>query len=181
MMRAVVLSLGLLGSLPAWAVDVSICYNYSCASQAKVDFSPQQIGQLRRLFKTATTPAAERSAIAQAIGLFEHYAGEQTPTWRDRGGNINDNEADGRMDCIDHSTNTTTYLKLLERLGLLRFHRVLDPVERAPLIVNVHWAAHIMDRTTRQEYAVDSWFHDNGQPAVIYPLQDWLSGASPNV
>lgn len=179
MMRAIVLSLGLLGSIPVWALDATICYNYGCASQAKVDFSSQQIRKLRQLFENAATPAAERSAIANAIGLLERFAGKQTPTWRDKGGNVNDDGADGRMDCIDHSTNTTTYLKLLEQLGLLRFHSVLTRVERAPLIVNVHWAAHIMERTTRQEYAVDSWFYDNGQPAVVYPLQDWLSGASP--
>lgn len=28
---------------------------------------------------------------------------------------------------------------------------------------------------------VDSRFYDNGQPAVIYPLPDWLRGASPDV
>jgi len=181
MMRAVVLSLGLLSSIPAWAVDISVCYNYGCASQARVDFSPQQIRKLRQLFKSVTTPAAERSAIAKAIGLFEQFSGKQTPTWRDKGGNVNDDGADGRMDCIDHSTNTTAYLTLLERLGLLRFHTVLGRVERAPLIVNEHWAARIMDRATQQEYAVDSWFYDNGHPAVIYPLQDWLKGASPDV
>ena len=179
MMRAIVLSLGLLGGIPAWALDATICYNYGCASHAKVDFSSQQIRKLRQLFKGAATPAAERSAIAKAIGLFEQFAGKQTPTWRDKGGNVNDDGVDGRMDCIDHSTNTTAYLTLLERLGLLRFHTVLGRVERAPLIVNEHWAARIMDRTTQQEYAVDSWFYDNGQPAVVYPLQDWLSGASP--
>lgn len=180
MIRTAILSLGLLISLPAWAVDISICYNYSCATQARVDFNSQQIARIRQLFKDASTPAAERRAIANSIGLFEKFAGEQTPTWRDKGGNINDDGVDGRMDCIDHSTNTTTYLTLLERLGLLRFHTVLERVERAPWIVNVHWAAHIQDITTRQEYAVDSWFYDNGHPAVIYPLQDWLKGASPN-
>ncbi len=53
--------------------------------------------------------------------------------------------------------------------------------ERAYPIVNLHWTAHIVDRTTQQEYAVDSWFYDNSQPAFIYPLQDWLKGASPDV
>lgn len=181
MIRAAIMSLGLLICLPAWAMDVSICYNYGCATQAKVDFSSQQLDSIRLLFKNAATPDAERSAIANAIGLFERFSGEQTPTWRDKGGNVNDDGVDGRMDCIDHSTNTTTYLNLLEQLGLLRFHTVLKRVERASLIFNVHWAAHILDITTRQEYAVDSWFYDNGHPAVIYRLQDWLKGASPDV
>lgn len=181
MMRAVVILLTLFAVLPAHALEARICYNYSCASQAGVNFSAKQIHLIRQQFLRAKTPAAERDAIARAIGGFERFAGEQTPTWRDKGGNINDDGADGRMDCIDHSTNTTTYLRLLARAGLLRFHRVLEPVQRAPLIINLHRAARILDRTTRQEYAVDSWFYDNGQPAAIYPLQDWLRGASPDV
>lgn len=30
-------------------------------------------------------------------------------------------------------------------------------------------------------FAVDSWFVDNGEPAVILPLADWLNGGGPNV
>ncbi|BBP04935.1 hypothetical protein TPL01_26360 [Sulfuriferula plumbiphila] len=181
MMRVAALGIGLVSTVPAWAVTANVCYNCSCARHANVNFSVRQMHALRQLFKCATTPPAERSAIANAIGQFERFAGEQTPTWRDKGGNANDDGADGRLDCIGDSTTNTTYLRLLQRLGLLRFHALLAPVERAPLIVNVHWATHIMDRTERQEYAVNSWFYDNSQPAVISPLQDWLSGASPDV
>lgn len=30
-------------------------------------------------------------------------------------------------------------------------------------------------------FAVDSWFVDNGEPAVVLPLADWLNGDGPNV
>ncbi|THF62290.1 hypothetical protein E6C76_18355 [Pseudothauera nasutitermitis] len=30
-------------------------------------------------------------------------------------------------------------------------------------------------------FVVDSWFVDNGEPAVVLPLQDWLNGEGPNV
>jgi hypothetical protein len=30
-------------------------------------------------------------------------------------------------------------------------------------------------------FAVDSWFVDNGQPAVILPLDEWKKGAGPDV
>ncbi|NMG36754.1 hypothetical protein GRF61_20080 [Azoarcus sp. TTM-91] len=30
-------------------------------------------------------------------------------------------------------------------------------------------------------FAVDSWFVDNGEPAVVLPLADWLDGEGPNV
>jgi len=86
---------------------------------------------------------------------------------------------DGRMDCIDESTNTTSYLRLLESKGWLRFHRVLEPVRRAPLLINDHWAARIVETQTSREFAVDSWFFDNGRPAFVAPLEEWHKGASP--
>ncbi len=36
--------------------------------------------------------------------------------------------------------------------------------------------------TVRDErYVVDSWFVDNGEPAVVLPLAEWLNGGGPNV
>ena len=40
----------------------------------------------------------------------------------------------GSMDCIDHSTTTTRLLKMMARRGMLRFHHVLEPVERARVL-----------------------------------------------
>src|SRR5574340_181513 len=69
---------------------------------------------------------------------------------------------------------------LLEEKGWLRFHRVLQPARRTPLLVNEHWAAQIMEKSSEQPFVVDSWFFDNGHPATIFTLDDWLSGADPN-
>jgi hypothetical protein len=163
-----------------FADEVTICYNYGCSVHAKVEFSQAEMKEITALFQNLPNAAAERQAISIAIGLFEGYAGQQTPTWRDKGGNVNDNGVDGRMDCIDHSTNTTTYLKLLERHQLLKFHKVLDRVERAPLFFDVHWAGRIEETATHQDYVVDSWFWDNGFPAAVYRLEDWQHGVSPD-
>ena len=32
-----------------------------------------------------------------------------------------------------------------------------------------------------EPYVVDSWFVDNGEPAVVLPLAEWLNGGGPNV
>lgn len=163
-----------------WAVSVDICYNYDCAVHAKVQLTSTQMRNVRELFIDTPTPQQERSAVSLAIALLEGDAAEQTPTGNDKGGNVADNGVDGRMDCIDHAHNTTAYLRLLQRFGFLAFHDVLDPVERAPLLLNAHWAAEIMESASSQKFVVDTWFRDNGAPAVIYPLQDWLRGASPD-
>lgn len=177
------LCLLLLALLPAAAhadEQVDICYNWGCQTRAVVVFDVNDLLRIADLFEGADTPALERSAIQLAIGLMERLAGEQTPTRNDRGGNLDDDGVEGRMDCIDHSHNTTAYLRLLERRGLLRFHEVLEPVERAPWLFDVHWAARIRERASGEEYVVDSWFFDNGQPAAVFTLREWKKGAQPH-
>ena len=166
-------------SLPSSADEVVICYNYGCAVIDTVEIDSNMLGAMHRLLLRAKDAAGEREAISLSIGLFEVAAGQQTPTWADKGGNANDDGVEGRMDCIDESTNTTNYLRLLESKGWLRFHKVLTAVMRAPLWFNDHWAARIVETQTGHEFAVDSWFFDNGRPAFVAPLEEWHKGAAP--
>lgn len=170
----------LCSGLAAQADEVSICYNYDCAATARVDLRADELNAAGRLLLRTSDAVEERESISRAIGLFEFSAGQQTPTWVDKGRNVNDDGVDGRMDCIDESANATAYLNLLEGRGWLKRHRVLEPVKRAPLLVNVHWAARIVEKESGREFAVDSWFFDNGLPAFVVPLDEWLAGAEPN-
>jgi hypothetical protein len=171
----------LLLPLPALAdEEVTICYNWGCGAEARVVFQYTDLDRIGELFAGVETPEVERGSIRLAIGLMERIAGEQTPTRNDRGGNVDDDGVEGRMDCIDHSHNSTVYLRLLERRGLLRFHRVLDPIDRAPWILDAHWAARIEQQDSGEQFIVDSWFFDNGEPAVIFTLRDWKRGAEPH-
>lgn len=166
-------------SLPSSADELIICYNYGCAAIDTVDTDVNMLNAMHRLLLRANDAASERDALALSIGLFEISAGLQTPTWADKGGNADDDGVDGRMDCIDESTNTNNYLLLLEGKGWLRYHRVLTPVMRAPIWVNDHWAARIVETRSGQEFAVDSWFFDNGRPAFVAPQEEWRKGAKP--
>ncbi len=176
-----------LSALMLWSVasgahadEVSICYNYNCSRHANIFLSNTDLSRINMQFAWTDSVEEERKAISQAIGLFQIFAGQQTPTFRDRGRNIPDEGVDGRMDCIDHAHNSSAYLRLMEERGWLRFHRVLDPVKRAPLIFNEHWSARIADKESGEEFVVDSWFFDNGHPAAIFTLAEWMKGAEPN-
>ncbi len=162
----------------ARAEEVKVCFNYGCKDAAVVRFEPADLGEVKRLFVDVASPQAEREAIARAMGTLYFHAALQTPTWRDRGGNVDDDEAEGRMDCIDHSLNTTAYLALLERNGWLRFHAVVDRVQRGRFL-SVHWGAQLSDQAGPERWVVDTWFLDPGMPATIYPLDEWLDGARP--
>lgn len=163
---------------------LSVCYNYGCLSEDEVLYSEAQLSRVQRLLDDGRSAVHERALLGVAIGWMLGWAGKQTPISADRGGNYADDGVHGRMDCIDHATTTTRLLRLYERRGWLRFHRVVEPALRTNFLIFEHYSAQIEavesgDETGR--YVVDSWFFDNGQPAVVMPLQGWLAGEGPDV
>jgi hypothetical protein len=166
--------------------QVSVCFNYGCLTQADVVFSDEQLGELGQGLGRAHTSAEERALVGEAVGHLLGWAGQQSSISADKGGNYADDAVYGRMDCIDHSTTTTRLLRLLERRGLLRFHRVLEPVRRMRFLVSQHYSALIEetgddgDDDAPARFVVDSWFFDNGHPATVMPLDVWLQGESPD-
>ena len=164
--------------LPARAEEVKICYSDECAAQTIVTFSEQQLANAAALFDGIRDAASERDAIAHAVGMLARYAGEQSPALREHDGG-NGGNAVGRMDSLDQSFNTTAYLRVLENRDLLKLHRVKSRVVRGA--TKPHWAARISEIRTHKEFAVDSSYFANGHPAVIFPLDEWLKGAKPNV
>lgn len=183
-----------------WADErVDVCYNYGCLVEEAVTFSEAQLGQIKRMLAATRSAEQERQALSQAVGKLYRWAGQQTPIYADRGGNMADNGARGSMDCIDHSTTTTRFLKMIERRGWLRYHVVLERVRRVRFFLFQHYSAAIEEsprwlpkgkidehpeapnEATPDRFVVDSWFVDNGKPAVILPLDDWMDGGGPDV
>ena len=168
---------------------VTVCFNYGCLAQAEVVYDDGQLSELRELFAPVRNAAEERAAIAIAIGRLLAWAGKQSPIFADRGGNYDDDGVNGRMDCIDHSTTTTRLLQMMAEQGLLHYHQVREPVLRLRFLFFAHYSALIeeIDETSaattaaeERQYAVDSWFFDNGQPAVVMPLAQWQAGEYPH-
>jgi hypothetical protein len=161
---------------------VEVCFNYSCAAEEAVTFSKQRLAWVRQTLASANSSERERALLALVVGQLYAWAAEQTPLGNDKAGNHADGGMPGQMDCIDHSTTTTRFLRMLEARGWLRFHRVLEPVRRSVVVVQ-HYSAAIEDlgdglsvvRTDARSriWAVDSWYADNGKPAWIAPLGQW--------
>jgi hypothetical protein len=171
-------------SAPAFPAEsgmdrASICYNYGCNAQAEVEFTPSQLAALDRLFAAVHNAAEERQVLARAIGRLYFFAGASTPIWHDHGMNYRDNGVDGMMDCIDHSRNTSEFLLLLQRRGLLRYHEVHTRLRRTSYLIAYHWTARVAEVATGAEYAVDSWYFEPGEPAAVMPIADWLKRRDP--
>ena len=159
----------------------TVCFDHSCATVVTDSLSQDEWEMATQaLRKPAATAVNERQAIARSIAVFEDIVGRHTGTFRDKGGNLRGIGQQGQLDCIDESTNTTTYLRLLERAGLLQHHRVLDRSTRFGLFVGMpHTTAVIEETATGERYAVDSWFLDNGKPPYIAKLEVWKAGGGP--
>jgi len=181
---AVLLLVLVVGASASAGEAVSVCYNYGCLSEDGVFYSDAQLSRVQRLLDDGRSAVHERALLGVAIGWMLGWAGKQTPVSADRGGNYADDGVHGRMDCIDHATTTTRLLRLFERRGWLRFHRVVEPALRTNFLIFEHYSAQIEEAGSGDEaerYVVDSWFFDNGQPAVVMPLQGWLAGEGPDV
>ncbi|MGH6882665.1 hypothetical protein [Hypericibacter sp.] len=158
---------------------LQVCHGSNCRIETAVRLDGNDWNSVRALFEPpATTASAERQRIANAIGLMERLVAPQAGTAKDVGRNLAVVDQAGQLDCVDEAVNSSTYLHLIESAGLLRFHAVETPAHRGGVIL-AHNTAVVRDLATDQRYAVDSWFYDNGAPAVVLPLQTWLNGWEP--
>lgn len=159
----------------------SICFDHSCTSVETVSLNGEEWRRASApLAVAASNASAERAAIAESIAIFEDIIGERLGTSSDRGGNFKGFGRPKQLDCIDESTNSNTYLLMLERYDLFRFHAVAKRSTRFGLFIGMpHTTAVIRENDTGVRYAVDSWFFDNGQPPYIVELEAWKSGHDP--
>ena len=161
---------------------VPICHGYGCLAQVTIQYDESRLKEIGAALNVTVDAENERKILAGVIGQLYALASEQSDIGNDRGGNYADGTTPGKMDCIDHSTSTTRLLKLLEARGYLRRHRVLERDSRDfAWLFTAHWSAVIEENDGSARFVVDSWFVDNGQPAVILPLEEWKKGAGPDV
>lgn len=175
-----VLTLALTAGLTALAEEaVNICFNYGCKKQVLVTLTDDDIQTVREHMAQPASASVERARLGQAMALFYKDAARTTPIWRDKGRNHPwDPAVDGVMDCIDHTHNTTQFLLLMQRQELLVHHKVATPLHRWRYFDD-HHASQIVERDSEARFAVDSWFFDFGQPALVQPVAQWLDWKDP--
>ncbi len=158
------------------------CHAYGCKKIVTLPMTNADWKPIEKLFKPKPkTPEAERAAIAKAVGRFEQMAGKMTNTTTDQAGTFRKLGAD-QLDCVDESTNTTTFMTMMTQRGLIKFHSVQPPTMRLPIIHAGRWphqTAVLRETDSGTLFAVDSWFHDNGADADVISLKEWKDGWKP--
>lgn len=157
---------------------IDICSDHGCQKVTTVKLSQATWdGITAGLQERPANAAAEREAVALAVGLFEKAVGGQAGTSVDKGGTMT---FPGRrqQDCVDESVNTTRFLTMLQEAGLLHYHKRGWPVHRAFRGGSSHMTATLQEIGGRL-WAIDSWFYDNGQPSEVLTVETWLTGWNP--
>jgi hypothetical protein len=154
--------------------ELRICHAFGCRMQESLRLEPWELMALMGYLATpAPDPPSERLRLSHAVGLLEVLVGGHTPTYRDQPGNPIDARGPGQLDCIDESRNSTTYLRLFENLGWLRWHRVVERAYRAPLLLDQHWSAQIEELASGKRWVIDSWPRGHGEPALVQLSSHW--------
>ena len=166
---------------------LDVCSGGGCAVVGHVSLTNEEWQKVMKIFIPAETiltdaqaAEQERRQISEAVGVLETIVGAKTSTSTDRAGTFNNSKFSGQLDCNDEAINTTTYMRLMRKLGLIKLHEIEDMRSRNFFFNGwPHSTAVIHEIKTGDRYAVDSWFYDNGAPATIVPFALWKSGFIP--
>lgn len=153
--------------------SLHVCRGGGCYAVDNTQITQTEWAKIAAIFNPKSSSAEqERERLQSAIGLFEQIIGAKIGTSDDRAGTFHNKP--GQQDCNDEAVNATTYLKLLQQNGLLKFHTIGDLRTRNFFLTGwPHTTASIIDNKTDTAYAVDGWFYDNGHDAVVMPIKAW--------
>lgn len=162
---------------PDGSVTLRICFNWSCSRRQAVTFTSSDIALLKTRMATCSSATLHDRLQQVRIGIWqmELLAQKYQPLLANDLA-INDFEAgvQGRMDCVDNASNTSTYLHILDEIGELAGWEVSSPKVRNRFDINgVHWTAVITDKESGEPWSVDSWFRPNGHLPMVMPLRSW--------
>lgn len=158
------------------SVSLRLCFNWSCASRQRLTFSATEMKEVAQQMAWCPDDGLHDRLQRLRIGIWqmEALAQKYQPLLaNDEAINDQDQEQEGRMDCIDNATNTTNFLAVLHDLGQLRGWSMAAPEVRDSLSLQVHWTAVVRNGQGGDPWAIDSWFRPNGHLPFVMPLTDW--------
>lgn len=164
---------------PDGSISLRVCFNWSCKSRQTMIFTPEDIEHVKKYMATCSDTTLHDRLQRVRIGIWqmESLAEKYQPLLaNDLPKNEFEENRAGRTDCIDNSSNTTTYLHILRDIGELPGWTISSPDVRNRFLLHlVHWSAVIIDQDSESSWTVDSWFRHNGHLPMVMPLQDWYA------
>jgi hypothetical protein len=159
-----------------------VCHGYGCKYTTRIALGEAEWLSVRAmLLPVPENGRSERRRASSALARLDQLVGLRTGTLahQRRDGNNGDPT---QFDCIDESINTWTYLTLLERDGLLRFHRVGELAHGGTVLsFDVRNTATLVVKASGERFAVDPTLVDAGEPPPVVPLENWMAGWPPEI
>ena len=150
---------------------VSVCHAYGCKAQTLFTFSQADLEEIALVMahvKRDDSPSEERRAIAYAIAWMERRVAPSIGTATDRPSMDFSGSGDkSQQDCVDEATNTTSYLLVLQRHGLIHHHSMERPFAKDSVSQWTHWAALVKDKESGISFAIDSSSGSNGENPTV--------------
>ncbi|MFN0263584.1 hypothetical protein ACKTEK_06860 [Tepidamorphus sp. 3E244] len=163
--------------ITATQAEVTMCHGFGCAFESVIPFREDDMAKLRDIMAEGTSSAAmEREAIKRAVAYFEEHAAIFAGTAKDIAGNYTTGGDRSQLDCVDEARNSTRFLIMLEKKGLLRHHTVAKIEGRGNFLDTryPHNSAVIKDKKTGVKWSVDSWMRHNGDIPEVMTLKRWF-------
>jgi hypothetical protein len=167
--------------------EFTVCHGFNCSEKSQASLSRQQWWRIAAIFKPrAKNAEIERQQIAHAIAFIETIVGPQTGIaahqWTHKDMLIVPNLGDTtQLDCVDEAVNTWTYMTLMERGGLLHFHRVAQLSHAGDLTDPFMRNTAVLQEIDGGYFAVDASVVDNGEPPLVMPLAIWMGEWPPKL
>jgi len=159
----------------------TVCNGFNCTEKKHASLSREQWQRVAAAFKPrAKTAQHERQQVARAVALVESFVGPQVgiaaKQWTHYKMYVLPNLGDlTQIDCVDAAVNTWTYMTLMERDGLLQFHRVAQLSNAGSLTdPDLRNTAVLQEKSGGAYFAVDASLVDHGTPPLVMPLEAWM-------
>ncbi|TPQ52584.1 hypothetical protein C2U72_02455 [Prosthecomicrobium hirschii] len=151
------------------------CHGFECRLRTIIALSDADEKAIANIFASRRGSAAEeRDAIDHLVQYWEKRAAPELGGPPDiRGSEPDQANQPGQTDCLDEATNSTTILIYAQQHGLLRYHTVVRPDSRGGFIY-AHATA-VYREIGGEEWVVDSWMRDSGDPNDIMLKSEWDS------
>ena len=124
------------GATPPQGNTVTVCHAYTCKMQTPYTFSQKDLAEIRSVMaktKRADTPYEERRAVAYAIAYIDVKVGNKLGIRDKTGMQFSSSSDPTQEDCVDVSTNTTSYLLVMQANGMIKHHTVDGTMSKANL------------------------------------------------
>ena len=156
---------------------IAVCYNASCAQRTRVTLGKTDFADVERHLAVCAEGGLHNrlQRVRIAVWRMEALVERQLPALaNDLPVNHDEFGVDGRTDCVDNATNTTTYLQVLRDLGMFSDWTIDTPRIRQRFnIERVHWTATIIDSESGTRWTVDSWYRPNGHLPFVMEFESW--------